>query len=188
MTLTTADYVILVLFAIGFIIGLVKGILKQLFAILGVFVVAKGSGLLCPYVTELLANVAKIETTATITLIISAVVIAIVYIIVGGFIVKKLENVSVISGLNKLLGAIVGALAIYLVVSVVVQLVLYTPISFLAFLKGILAEPLQNSYIVTTIFSEENNFFGKWVFGELSKILTPESGVPSAFLLLFAGI
>ncbi len=83
------DYIILATVAAGLIFGIIKGFLKLLFSVIGVLVVTVGSGALSPVVQGWFEKaIENVNTRALVSMIISAVVILLVYVIVAHIIIK----------------------------------------------------------------------------------------------------
>ncbi len=172
--MTLLDFIFLGALALGLVLGIWKGFIKQVFALAGVFVVAIGTTYLAPYPNNWLASVIESEATRSIVAIaITFVVLAIVYGVITGFIGKLVNKIPILGWLNRLLGAVFSVAVVYLIFSVIVSLFVGTSDEFLAGLKGLLQESFDTSWIVNNIYggkaNPERNFFGNWLLQEISE-------------------
>ncbi|MCM1289568.1 MAG: CvpA family protein [Corallococcus sp.] len=157
------DYVILGCLALGLILGLWKGFIRQIFAIAGIFLVGLGTSLLSPYPDKWLSGVIQSDTWRHITAIaITFVVLGIIYAIVTKLISKLVNKIPILGWLNRLLGAIFSVAVVYMVFAVVVAIVLRATSGFIANLQT----DFLNSWFVNKIYGGLNfdkNFFGNWL-------------------------
>lgn len=159
MQLQIIDYVILGIILVGFIIGLVKGFIKQLLNLIGVVGVVVGTAYLFVFPKQWLSGLIANETVVTIVAIVATlVVLGTVYGIVAHFIKKAFKSVKVMKVIDRIFGMLTGVAVAYAVVAVVIA-VLQTDL--MPTLKGLLADQIENSLIINTVYS--NNFFGDWV-------------------------
>ena len=161
------DWVIIGLAAIALIVGAIKGLIKQLFTIIGVVTVAPLTALVSPYVSNLLAGLISNESTcALVAMIVSVVLIIVVYTILALLIQRLFKKVKVLKAVNIIFGAILGVAAIYFVMAVLIAIINNTGDNFLPTVKGWVGEYFQNSWIVNNIY--QNNFFGDWVVNDIA--------------------
>lgn len=119
--MTTIDIIILIALGAGVIIGFMKGFIRQLASILGLIVgllAAKAlytslAVKLCPTVTDSM-TVAQI-----LAFVIIWIAVPLIFTLVASVLTKAMEAVS-LGWLNRLLGAGLGALKYFLLVSLVV--------------------------------------------------------------------
>ena len=164
------DYIIIALAAVGLVVGIIKGFLKQVLAVVGVFVVATLTATVQPYVQNWFVNTSMGDGTRNlVAMIVTVLLIAVVYGLLAWLIGKALKKVKIVNVLDRILGAILGVGAVYLIFAVVVALFYNTSPEFLSSLKESLGEQFDNSWIVTHIYA--GNFFGDWVINGIAQKL-----------------
>lgn len=181
------DWVILGITAFLFVMGVIKGFLKQLFAFLGIVVVFSFGSVLAPYAQGWLESIiTDASLRSLVAMIASYLVLFIVWSLVTGLIVKILEKNGVISFLNRVLGGLLGVACMYVICAVVFALILNTAEGFLPSVKNLVKPLIEGdspSWLVTNIFSAENNKLGEFIVSafidKINEILP--STDPSAF-------
>ena len=137
--LNTLDYIILGLTAFFFILGIIKGFLKQLFSFLGMIIVFTCGSILTPYAQEWLSGVIPDESLrSVVAMVASYLVLFIVWALLTALIIKLLTKIKIIGFLNRVLGGLLGIATIYVICAVVFALVLSTNESFLPTIKNLL--------------------------------------------------
>lgn len=118
------DYYILIPIAIGFVLGLFKGFIKEAISLVAIFVGIHLSKIFSSVVAQWLSNYSglSLKTAQPIAFIIVFVVVAIALILVARILHKVAKGLS-LGFINSIFGAIFGAIKITLVVSVVLILV-----------------------------------------------------------------
>ena len=165
--MSALDYVIIGIAAVCFVIGLIKGLLNQVFAVGGVFVVTKCSSLITPYTQQLVGKLITDESTSTlVALVLSYIVLTIVWILVTKLITKAVEKGG-LGGLNRLLGGIVGIATTYLIFAVVVA---FLNLEVFASIREKFSALIDNSWIVKNIYAQ--NPVGDWIMKSLSEMFT----------------
>ena len=171
-SLQVADYVILGVAVLALVFGLVKGLLKQIFSMVGVFVYTIGTAKFSPTVQEWLGTqdwavelFADESTRALVALIATFIIIVILYKIVTVIIKKAITDISLFGFADKILGGVLGVGCVYIVLATVVALVYNTSPTFLAGIKAMLQPILENSVIINLIFQE--NPYGEWIVAML---------------------
>lgn len=162
--MTTLDYIYLILLACGILLGLWRGLVKQIFSLLGVFVVAIGTAYISPLPAKWLEGAIESDATRNIVaLVITLVVLSIVYGVVTGLICKFINKTPGLGKLNRILGMVFAVAVVYLGFGFITALVVQTAEDFLPTLKGV----FNDSWIVNNIYggteSPERNFFGNWL-------------------------
>lgn len=165
------DYIILVLLVVCTAIGFFKGFIKQVLAIVGVFVVVTLTATVSPYVQNWLANVITNENTcAVLAMIGAALLITVVYSMLALLVRRLLKNIAIVKALDRVLGGFIGLALVYLVFAVIFALLNSTSETFMAATKNLLGDTFNNSWFGTHIYA--NNFFGDWIIkGIAEKIL-----------------
>ncbi len=167
------DYVILGIAAVCFVIGIIKGLLNQIFAIGGVLVVTKCSSMVTPYLQQFIGKLITDESASTlVSLILSYVLLVIVWAIITKLITKAVEK-SGLGWLNRLLGGIVGIATTYLICAVVVSLL---KLEVFASYTEKISALTENSWIVKNIYAQ--NPIGDWIMESLSNMFA--AAVPEA--------
>lgn len=164
------DYIIIAIFAFSVILGLFKGFIKQILTVIGVIVVATLTASVAPYVQSWLTNAIPDDNTRTIVAMIASVLLLIIaYSIFALLIQRVFQKISIVKVVDKLLGGLIGAVAIYLIFAVIVALFNSTGDSFMPIVKDWLGESFKTSWITTHIYA--NNFFGDWVIKDIAEKL-----------------
>ena len=168
--MTVLDYIFIGCAAVAVAVGAWKGLLKQLFALVGIFVVAVGTTYLAPYPAQWLSSVIEGDGLRSIVaMIITFVVLALAYGIVTAIISKIVNK-------GKVLGAVLAVGVVYLVFAVLCSLLLDTADDFLPRIKGLLQQSFCESWVMKNVYA--NNFFGNWLLGVLAEKIP--SIVPAA--------
>lgn len=162
------DWIIIGAFAVALIIGVLKGILKQIFSIAGFFIVIFCTSLLAPYVQSWFAGVIESENTRMIIAMILSAVILIAGTAILSFVLRKiLTRSKTIGAINRILGGVVAVVITYLAISVAVELILNTSDQLFVKLKEAVAPSFRESWIVNNLY--KNNFFGRFVVEGIAK-------------------
>ena len=174
--MNTLDYVIFVALAVCLVIGFIKGFIKQLLAVGGVIVITTLTATVTPYVDNWIAPyIASEGTRAAVAMFGAVILLAVAYSLVGWLIGRILKKISIIKALDKILGGVVGVVAVYLIFAVVFALLTQTGDMFLAKITAMLGDSIATSWFNTHVYS--NNFFGNWVINgiweKLSESLNP---------------
>jgi len=156
------DYVIIGVGVIGLIVGLIKGLIKQILTLLGVVGITVGTAYLFKFPKQWLSGVIPNDTVLTIVAVVATlIVLSVIYGTIAHFIKKAFKSVKVINVIDKILGMFLGLVVSYAVVAVFVALFTQTGESFLASIRPVIDEQINNSVIVNAVYG--NNFFGNWV-------------------------
>ena len=175
--MTVLDYIFIGCAAVAVAVGAWKGLLKQLFALVGIFVVAVGTTYLAPYPAQWLSSVIEGDGLRSIVaMIITFVVLALAYGIVTAIISKIVNKGKVLGALNRVLGAVLAVGVVYLVFAVLCSLLLDTADDFLPRIKGLMQQSFRESWVMQNVYA--NNFFGNWLLGVLAEKIP--SIVPAA--------
>lgn len=165
------DYVIIGITALCLIVGLVKGLIKQLLSLLGVFAVTVGTAYLFKFPQQWLSGIIPNETWLTVAAIAATlIVLSLVYALIAFIIKKALHSVKLIKVIDKIFGMAVGAVVAYAIIAVVIALFTQTPDTFLPHVHAYMDEQIARSLIVEKIYA--NNFFGNWVMDILKQGLS----------------
>ena len=163
------DYIILIVFAVCTIVGLFKGFIKQVLAILGVFVVATLTATVAPWVSSWLPSSIGADSRPVVAMIAAAIIIALVYAVLALLVKKLLHNISLVKVLDRILGAVVGFVMVYMIFAVIFALFTVTSDNFLVATKKLLGETFANSWFGQNIY--QNNFFGDWIIRDIAQNL-----------------
>lgn len=162
------DYVFIACFAIGLIVGVVKGLISQILALLGVVSVAVGTAYLFKYPQQWLASVIPNEQLASIVaIILTLIVLAAVYSLIAWLVNKPFKNIKLVKAIDKVLGMVLGILVAYAAIGVFVAMLTQTNAEFLPKTKELLGSQMENSVIVKYVYAK--NFFGNWILDLISK-------------------
>lgn len=161
------DYVILGIAVIGLIVGLIRGFISQLLALLGIVAVAVGTSYLFKFPMQWLSGVIPDEKILSIVcIVITAIVLAIIYGVIAHFVKKPFKHFKLLKAVDKILGAALSVAVVYALVAIFVEALTRTDIEFMAKLQELLAPQTENSWIINNVYA--NNFFGKWIFDVIS--------------------
>ena len=164
------DYVILAIFALGTVIGIFKGFLKQILTVVGVIVVATLTATVQPYVQSWLTKAIASENTRSVVSLIATVILLIVAYSLFALLIRRiLRGVSILKLADRILGGLIGFAVVYFVFAVIVALFLQTSETFMPTIKGWLNDDFQGSWIVTKIYGK--NFFGDWIIKDIAEKL-----------------
>ena len=159
------DYVFIAIAVIGLIIGLIRGVISQLLALLGVFAVAVGTSYLFKFPMKWLSPVVHNDTVLTIVaIVLTAMVLLVIYCIIAKLVKKPFKSIKILKGIDKVIGGIVGVAVAYAAIALfVAALTTLTDVELFAKLNSWLAPQMQESLIIKTVYA--NNFFGNWILG-----------------------
>lgn len=161
------DYVIIGIAVIGLIIGLVRGFIEQLLALLGIVAIAVGTSYLFQLPQQWLASVIPDEKIASIVaIVLTVIVLGIVYGVIAHFVKKPFKSIKLIKAIDKLLGGVLSVAVVYALLAIFIEALTRTDIEFMAKINEMVAPHMENSVIVNTVYA--NNFFGKWIFDVIS--------------------
>ncbi len=164
------DYVIIAIAVIGLIVGLIRGFISQLLALLGIVAVAVGTSYLFKYPQQWFSGLIANEKVCTIVaIVLTVIVLAIIYGIIAHFVKKPFKHFKLLKAVDKLLGAVLSVAVVYALVAIFVEALTRTDIEFLAKINEALKPQTENSLIINSVYS--NNFFGKWIFDTISNAI-----------------
>ena len=116
------DVIIIIPIAIGLIVGLFKGFIKELISLVAIILGIWGAKRFEPYVTDLLISWFDIQpaTAQPLAYLVLFIVIVVILLLLAHLLDKLLSAIA-LGGINKLLGAIFGAIKYALIVSVLLN-------------------------------------------------------------------
>lgn len=162
------DYVILAFAVIGLIVGLVRGFIGQLLALLGIVAVAVGTSYLFMFPQQWLAGIITDEKLlAIVSIVLTAIALTAIYAVIAILVKKPFKSINVMKTIDKLIGGVLGVVVVYALVALFVEALTRPDIEFMASIKELLAPQTENSVIIKTVYA--NNFFGKWIFDVISE-------------------
>lgn len=165
------DFVIIAIAVIGLVIGIVRGFIGQLLALLGIVVVAVGTSYLFKFPMQWLSGIIPNEKVLSIvSIVLTAIVILVVYCVIAHFVKKPFKTIKVMKTIDRLLGGVLAVAVVYALLAIFVEALTRTDIEFMAKINELVAPQMENSVIVNTVYS--NNFFGKWIFDVISNAIT----------------
>ena len=120
--MNSLDLYLLIPIAIGFIVGLFRGLIKELASLVAIVMGIYGAKLLSPYASHILVSVFdfSLKTAQPLSYLIMFIIIVVGLILVSRMLDKIFESMS-LGGLNKVVGGIFGALKYALVISVLLN-------------------------------------------------------------------
>ena len=161
------DIILIIVFVGSLVIGILKGLIKQIFVIVGFLVVIFGTAVVAPYVQNWFVNLIPDENTRAIIGTVATVILLSVGTALLSWLIRKLVHRSkAIGAIDRILGGVVSLAVAFLAVSVFVELILNTGDLFLPATKSLLKEPLEQSAVVQAVYG--NNFFGRLIINEIA--------------------
>lgn len=120
--MNSLDLFILVPVAIGFVVGIFKGLIKELISLAAIVLGILGAKLLSPWFAGILEKALNIspKTAQPIAFLLLFIAIAVVMLLLAHLLDKLFSAIS-LGGLNKFLGGVFGALKYALIVSVLLN-------------------------------------------------------------------
>lgn len=163
------DWIFIATLVLGLVLGLIKGFLKPLFSAIGFVVIAFGSSALAPTVQGWLMNVEMGENfRPLLAIVISIVGLTIVWVLISLVLRKIITKRKGMSVLNRVIGAALGILIVYLVFAVLT--------AFIVTLGGLtpnitekLGPEIEASWIRQNIYTDKGNFFGNWIIQKMAE-------------------
>ena len=150
---TVLDWIIVGVAVVAFVIGIIKGLFRQLFALGGILLVFKCGSLLTPYAQEWLSSLIPDDSVRSlVALLASYIVLFVVWALISGIILKILEKSKALGGINRIMGGVLGIAIVYVCCAVLFALVLKTSDTFMPWLKNIMKPLIEGenpSWIVT---------------------------------------
>lgn len=164
------DYVIIGIAVIGLIVGLCRGLIKQLLVLLGIVAVAVGTSYLFVYPCKWFGGIiSNQQVLSIVSIVLTVIVLGLIYGGIAKVIYMPFKNVKVIKATDRLLGAVLGVAIVYALVALFVALTTSTNIGFMQKINNLLAGQMNNSVIVKSVYA--NNFFGNWSLGVISNAM-----------------
>lgn len=164
------DYIILIIAVTSVVFGILKGIIKQVLAIVGVIFVATLTATVAPYVQNWFANTSMSENTRTVVAMIATVLLlAGVYAIVAKLVENLLKKFNIVKILDRILGGVLGFVTVYLFFAVVFALFNSTGDGFMPLLKSWIGDTFSESWMAQNIYA--NNPFGNWIIVDIAQKL-----------------
>ena len=124
--MTTIDIVLIIVLAVGIILGFSKGFLRQLASILGLIVGLIAAKALYASLAEKISPIVDGAMTAAhiISFLAIWILVPLLFVFVASLLTKALEVIH-LGWLNRIMGAILGALKYLLFASIVIVLIEY---------------------------------------------------------------
>ena len=122
--MATIDIIILIIVGLGFLFGIKKGFIKQLATLLGVIAGLLAAKILYVSLAEKISPILNDSVTLSQTIAFIAIWIAVplAFSLIASMLTKALEIVS-LGWLNRLLGAVLGALKYLLLLSILISVI-----------------------------------------------------------------
>jgi len=120
--MTILDLFILAPIVLGFVFGLFKGLIKELFSLAAIVLGVFGARIFEPQVSKFLLSMfdMQVGTAQAVSYLILFLAIVILLLFIANML-EKLFSAIALGGLNKLLGGLFGALKMALIVSVLLN-------------------------------------------------------------------
>ena len=164
------DWIFIAALVLGLVLGLIKGFLKPLFSAIGLVVVAFGSSALAPTVQGWMMGIEmNNDLRPLLAIVFSVVGLAIVWILVSFVFRKIITARRGVGAINRVIGAVIGILIVYLVFAVVVAFIVGPLGGLMPFITDKLGPEVEVSWIRNHIYTDEGNFFGNWIIGDMAR-------------------
>ena len=140
---TVLDWIIVGVAVVAFVIGIIKGFFRQLFALGGILLVFKCGSLLTPYAQEWLSSLIPDDSVRSLVALLASYIVLFV---------------------------VLGIAIVYVCCAVLFALVLKTSDTLMPWLKNIMKPLIEGenpSWIVTNIFPADGNKLGEWIVRSL---------------------
>lgn len=116
------DIIILIAIAVGFVLGLFRGLIKELIAIAAIFIGIYGAKFLSPWLSEILVNSFSFTTKSAQPIAYITIFVGIVLILLFiAHLLEKLFDAVSLGGVNRFLGGLFGGIKYLLVASVLLN-------------------------------------------------------------------
>ena len=164
------DWIFIAALVLGLVLGLIKGFLKPLLSAIGLVVVAFGSSLLAPTVQGWMMGIEMgDDLRPLIAIAISFIGLLIIWALVSLILRKIITSRKGIGAINRLVGAVLGLVIVYLVFAVIVAFIVGPLGGLMPFITEKLGPEVEASWIRTHIYTDEGNFFGNWIIGSMAQ-------------------
>ena len=164
------DWIFIAALALGVVLGLLKGFLKPLFSAIGFVVIAFGASALAPTVQGWLMNVQMSDDLRPLLAIIIAIVgLVVVWALISLILRKIITARKGIGVLNRIIGAVLGIVIVYLVFAVLVAFIVGPLGGLMPFITNKLGPEVEASWIRAHIYTDKGNFFGNWIISDMAR-------------------
>ncbi|MDE7454535.1 MAG: CvpA family protein [Clostridia bacterium] len=160
------DWIFIAALILGLVLGIIKGFLKPLFSAIGFIVIAFGTAALAPTVQGWLVKPDGENSNfiPLLAIIIAFAALTIIWVIVSLILRKIITSHKGMGILNRIIGAVLGVLIVYLVFAVITAFVIQ--LDFVTITQK-LAPEVEKSWIRNHIYTDKGNFFGNWVISSM---------------------
>ena len=104
-----------------------------------------------------------------IAIAISFIGLLIIWALVSLILRKIITSRKGIGAINRLVGAVLGLVIVYLVFAVIVAFIVGPLGGLMPFITEKLGPEVEASWIRTHIYTDEGNFFGNWIIGSMAQ-------------------
>ena len=164
------DWIFIAALVLGLVLGLIKGFLKPLFSAVGFLVIAFGSSFLAPTVQGLMMGVEMNDSLRPLlAIVISVVGLTLIWVLISLVFRKILTRRKGMGVINRLVGAALGLIIVYLVFAIIVAFIVGPLGGLMPFITDKLGPEVEASWIRNHIYTDEGNFFGNWIIGSMAE-------------------
>ena len=164
------DWIFIVALGLGLVLGLIKGFLKPLLSAIGFVVIAFGASLFAPVVQGWLMGIEMNEDLRPLLALVIAIVgLVIVWVLVSLILRKIITRRKGVGILNRIIGAVLGVLIVYLVFAVLVAFIVGPLGGLMPFITNKLGPEVEASWVRAHIYTDNGNFFGNWIIGRMAE-------------------
>lgn len=164
------DWIFIAALVLGLVMGLIKGFLKPLLSAIGFIIIAFGSSLLAPTVQGWMMGIEmREEIRPLLAIIFSVIGLAIIWILVSLVLRKIITARKGMGIVNRLIGAVLGLIMVYLIFAVIVAFIVGPLGGLLPFITDKFGPEVEASWVRNHIYTDNGNFFGNWIIGDMAR-------------------
>lgn len=163
------DIIFIAALVVGLVLGLIKGFLKPLLSAIGLIIIAFGSSALTPVVQGWLMGVDMDDSLRPMFALIATIIgLSVVWMLVSLIIRKIITARRGVGFLNRVIGAAIGVIIVYLSFAVVIAFIVNLG-GLVPFVRDMLGPEVEKSWIRANIYSDSANFFGNWIVQDMAR-------------------
>ncbi len=176
------DYIIIACTVVSFLVGILKGFLKPIINLAGLFVVLYAGGAFSSTLFPLLSKVLPDENACSIaSAIASMLLVWFIYFLITRLILKVITKSKILGGANRLIGGALGVVIVYVVVAIVTAF-MQNENTLFASIREKYGEAFNQSWVVQNLFETNpigeglvNSAFQKLIEMLEEALITPQA-------------
>ena len=182
------DWIFIAALVLGLVLGTIKGFLKPLLSAIGFVVIAFGASLLAPVVQGWMMGIKmNDDVRPLVALIITIVVLIVIWVLISFVLRKIITRRKGIGILNRVIGAVIGLLIVYLAFAVLIAFFV-TLGELIPNLSAKIKPEIEESWIRNHIYTDKGNFFGNWIITRMAERIYEimQKALPNALAVILA--